>query len=201
MAKNEKLKIKVTPQPRPKPQTLPLKQVRKLAKEAGHANADTLDIAGVTLPKIRVDQTGLNYEQRRTPTGIEFRFLKGELKITAWQNILMSDHIGACERKIWIKHEMDHVRDNERIFRKLAAKFRADSYMKSVFEKRQWLPRDSFDLIQASTQETCFGIFTKLVAKAVRKRDTASEYRHVRKRVRNVCGKKVTKRPVRRAGE
>lgn len=201
MGKDDKFKIKVEVNPRPKATNAPLKQVQAAAKKAGHKNTAKLKIAGVTVPTIRVDQRKLQFEQRRGAKGTEFRLKKGVLKVTGRQVVVMVDSLSACARKIWLKHEMDHVRDNELIFKQLEAKFLADPHLKSVYVDREWLPKSSFSATGKKTQKVCGDIFRKLVVAAIVKRDTAAEYSRVRKKVKDTCGGQSTKAPSRRTGE
>lgn len=191
--------IVITPSIRPAPQVVSRATVQRWARETGNHNAHRQDVAAVTVPVITVDQRGLHYEQRQGQEGIEFRFQSGVLRLHTWHRIFISNTLSPCERRIWSTHELEHVRDNERLADRLMLRIQSDSYMQSIFVRRQWLPRDSFDLIQDSTEETCARIYRELTAEAVQRRDTASEYRRIRTLIRTTCGR-VPRRHHSRAG-
>jgi len=191
MADPKTIPIEIVPTVRPPPEVVSQDIVRKHARDSGHPRADDLDIAGITVPYLVVDQTKIHYVQRRNakvPGGIEFRYDKGTLHLTSGNRIYMSSTLSECERKIWETHELEHVKDNERLSGDLLDRLEVDGTLKAVFIMRQWYPRNDFNIIQTSIEAACGNVFRELTAAAVKKRDTAAEYERVRAVVRETCG-------------
>lgn len=171
-------------------QTAALSVVQQKARDTGSPHASQPDIVGVTVPILRVDQTGLQYEQRNAPGGggIEFRFSTGTLRLTLRQEIYMSSSASACERRFWEPHERAHVTDNAAILPQLDAAIRADATLSAILVARQWRPRSQFQATQTAIQTAVGDIFRRLTGAAATRRDTAAEYARIRQQVRSNCG-------------
>src|SRR5438132_1552582 len=107
------LEIAITITPAPPVQLVSLQDLQKLAAASGNPNASSPDIVGITVPSVRVDQTGLQYEQRHGHTGLEFRFDRGKLQLTIRNQIFLLETLTPCEQSLWEAHERLHVQDNE----------------------------------------------------------------------------------------
>ncbi len=182
--------VAISPSVRPTPRIVPLATVRSWARRVGNPNASRQDIAGITVPGITVDVRGIRFEQRRNLVGnMEFRYERGVLAVQTYSLIFISNRLSECERRIWTAHEFDHVRDYERLNERLLARVQVNPFLRSVFVERQWLPRNSFDVIQTSIREACYRIYREFTAEASRRRDTSAEYQRIRNRVRANCGR------------
>ncbi len=182
------LTVRTTNTPNTPVRVVTLAVVQQKARDTGSPHASRSDIVGVTVPILNVDQTGLQYEQRRVGRNIEFRFNTGTLQLTLRQEIYMSNTASACERRIWETHERAHVTDNVGVLPQLDAAIRRDPTLRAIFITRQWRPRSQFQATQNSIQTAVGNIFRQLTGAAATRRDTATEYARVRQQVRNNCG-------------
>lgn len=144
--------------------------------------------AGVTVPVLRIDQSGLSYEQRRVRGGIEFRFRDGTLRLTQRQEILLANTLSDCERRIWESHEQDHVRDNQELVPRLEREIRAHRTLQDILINPRWRPRSEFDTVQTTIRRAVDEIYQRSTRAAVQRRDTQSEYASIRRRIAERCG-------------
>jgi hypothetical protein len=196
MADPHRIPISIIPSVRPTPQIVPHATVQQWARETGNPDAHRGDMGAITVPSVRVDQTSLHFEQRRGQTEVEFRFQKGMLYLYIANAIYVSNRLSECERRIVLQHEFGHIVDNERIAGPLMERLQADPFMQSLFVQRQWLSRNSFQLILSSIRETCFRIFRELIEEARRRRDTAAEYRRLRTLIQEKCRPQATRQGI-----
>lgn len=182
------LTVRTTNTPNTPVQTVAMSVVQTKARQTGSPHASHSDIVGVTVPILTVNQTGLQYEQRRAAGGIEFRFNTGTLSLTLRQEIYMNNAASACERRIWEVHERAHVSDNVAILPQLDASIRRDATLSAIFIARQWRPRSQFQATQTAIQTAVGGVFRQLTGVAATRRDTTAEYARVRQQVANSCG-------------
>jgi hypothetical protein len=164
-----------------------LRELQELARQSENPNADRSDIAGITVPKVKVDQRALQYETRQTATGVEFRFKQGTLALTISSQVYLLETLPACERRLWEEHENGHVQDFTGLTQKLQQEVQKDSTLKSIFEDVQWFPRDTFNLIQGTIQNSVGSVFSRLTKKATIDRDTSAEYARVRREIARQC--------------
>ena len=151
--------------------------VVQIAREMGNPRAD--DAVGVTRPRIRTDQTGLAYERRRgADRSVEFRFDQGTLGLTLSQEVLVSNALNDCEKRVVREHERGHVGDNETIMGEMDRNLRADTAFAEILVHRRWYPysRARFSEVQSTIQARVAAVFQRLTRAAVRARDTAAEY-------------------------
>jgi nucleoid-associated protein YgaU len=179
------LRVQTIPSVDPAPQTVPPATVHARAADTG--NPRSSEALAVTVPIITTDQTQLRYEQRRAGGGIDFRFETGTLTLRLRQEIYVSSELSACARGIWTEHERLHVRDNRQVLAHMDREIRADGTLRAILIDRQWLPRDSFDLIQQTIQESVARIFGRLTREAAARRDTRQEYARVQRSILNRC--------------
>lgn len=156
------------------------------ARRLGSQFADRA--VGVTVPILRVDQTGLHYEQRRVKGGIEFRFQNGTLRLTQRQEVLLANTLSSCEQRIWEAHEQDHVRDNQELVPRLEREIRAHRTLQDILINPRWRRRSEFDAVQRTIRETVAEIYQRLTREAVQRRDTQSEYESIQRRITERCG-------------
>jgi hypothetical protein len=183
------LRIQIVPSVTPTPEVVSPAVVRQWARTTGNQAHQGHQVAGITVPAIRIDQTQLAWEQRRMESGgIEFRFQDGTLNIQTSHRIYMASTLTRCERQIWAEHERDHVRDNHQAAGTLGSRIEADPTLQAYFVSRQWFDREMFGIVQQSIEDRVTAIFRELNAAAVRRRDTASEYSRVEQRIRAECG-------------
>lgn len=162
--------------------------IAALATSTGNPPPPGATAVGVTVPVIRTDQTGLNYHTRNA--GTEFRFNTGTLELTLRQEIHLSNALNLCARGIWLRHEEEHVFDNEEILDEMATEIRADPEIRRILvSPTRWLPRADFQRTQDTIQNRIATIFQRLTGEAARHRDTRREYENVDRQVRIRCGR------------
>lgn len=83
------LQVNVNTGTRPSPQIVAANIVVQHARSVG--NPDASQALAVTVPICRVDQTGLQYEQRQNSGQLEFRFQTGVLQLTLRQSIYIAN--------------------------------------------------------------------------------------------------------------
>src|SRR4051794_28977961 len=128
----------------------PLDVLQRHARQAGNPDADRGDLAGVTIPRITIDQRGLRYRQRAGTNGVEFQFETGTLALTVFIQVYMLSTLSPCEHRLWEAHENRHVADYQNLGRRLRTGIAAEPTLRAIFVHQQWLPRDAFDLTQAT---------------------------------------------------
>ncbi len=171
---------------KPSPRIVAANIVVQHARSTGNPNAS--QALAVTVPTCRVDQTGLQYEQRRSSGQLEFRFKTGILRLTLRQSIFIANSLSNCAQNIWAKHEQDHVLDNQQIMNRMERAIKADRTLQSILITPQWRPRRAFNTVQETIQSSVGTIFRDFTTAAVRSRDTATAYASIRDRIRRQCG-------------
>lgn len=157
------------------------------ARSTGSPHASLPNLVGVTVPSLGDNQHGLQYEQRRTRGGTEFRFNTGTLLLTLRQQIYMVSTVSACERGIWEPHERAHAADNAALMARLDPAIRRDSGLRAIFITRQWRPRSQFQATQNAIRGGIGAIFRNLTGAAAGRRDTPAEYARIRQQVSARC--------------
>ncbi|MBI5557778.1 MAG: hypothetical protein HY885_09080 [Deltaproteobacteria bacterium] len=179
--------ITTIPLERQAPQIVPAATIQEWARLTGNPRAQGQDVAGITVPSILVDPSGLRDEQRVRGRAREFRYRSGTLTLYLRLRIFINRGLSPCEQRIWTTHEMDHVRDYEQLMGTLNLRLQSDSFMRAFFLDRQWFPVNDRGLMMDSIRETCAGIFRQLTQDAVTGRDTDAEYERVRSQIRETC--------------
>ena len=144
--------------------------------------------AGVTLPVIRINQSRLEYEQRRASGRIEFRFTAGNLTLTLRQAIYLSNTLSGCAQTIWEAHEQDHVQDYQDVMRSMEAEFRRHRAVQDILIAPRWRPVREFSAVQSTIQSTVGEIFRRLCRETVLKRDTDAVYKAIQEKIKADCG-------------
>jgi len=155
------------------------------ARSLGNPNAS--QALAITEPICRVDQTGLQYEQRQIQGRIEFRFLTGVLQLTLRQDIFIANNISDCAQNIWLEHEQEHVRDNQGIMGRMDQAIRAHRDLQNILISPIWRPRSDFNKVQGKIQSTVDDIFREFTHEAVLSRDTSAVYSSIQDRIRRQC--------------
>lgn len=169
----------------PSAQISPAKVVIQLASQQGSPFAQRA--AGITVPVLRVNQTGLEYEQRRDRGQLQFRFSKGVLQLSLRQSVFLANTLSTCAQKIWEAHEMEHVRDNQELMKRMEREIKASRTLQDIFNNPTWRPRKSFGAVQRTIQSTVGEIFQRLTREAVQKRDTQSGYEAIWRQIKEKC--------------
>ena len=169
----------------PSPQIVSPQTVVQRAQQGGNSGA-ALALA-YTDPAIRIDQTGLSYNQQHGPTGVEFRFDTGTLTLTLRQDVLISNTLSNCAQQKWAAHENGHVTDNQTVMTRMDAEIRADPALQTIFITPQWRPIGTFQATQQTIFNSVSAIFQRLTAQAVVARDTRAEYMRVHRDVLLNC--------------
>jgi nucleoid-associated protein YgaU len=170
---------------RPRPQIVIPSVVVQHARASGNPNA--AKALAVTRPFITIDQTGLHYDTRKRSGRMEFRFRSGSLRLTLRQSIRIANDLSPCAQSIWAQHEQDHVRDNQRLMRKISPEIRSHRNLRTIFFAPRWRPRDSFNAIQTRIRTTIGDIFMRMTVGAIQSRDTPAEYARVQRRILQTC--------------
>lgn len=100
-----------------------------------------------THPIINIDQTGLSFRQRQGPTGPEFSFDTGTLRLQLRHEMWISNALSNCAQQRWLVHENDHVRDNQRVMTQMDAAIRSYPTLRSLLINPGWTPRARFTAI------------------------------------------------------
>ncbi|TCV85906.1 hypothetical protein [Sulfurirhabdus autotrophica] len=179
------LQVNVNTGTTPSPQIVAANTVVERARSIGDPNASRA--LAVTIPVCRVDQTKLEYEQRRNAGQVEFRFKTGILQLTLRQSIFIANNISGCAQDIWAEHEQDHATDNQQIMSRMERAIRAHRDLQSILISPIWRPRRAFNTVQDTIQSTVGSIFMEFTTEAVRSRDTTAVYSAVRDRIRRQC--------------
>lgn len=156
-----------------------------VAKARGSGRPNASKALAVTIPTLRIDQTGLHYDLGRRRT--VFRFRTGVLKLTLRQEIYLASDLTACARGHWEQHERDHARDNQRTLNTIERAIRAHPRMKPIFITPSWHPRGSFNTVQGTIGATVGDIFLQRTTDAIRRRDTTAEYARINRRILTGC--------------
>lgn len=179
------LQVNVNTGTRPSPQIVAANIVIQHARSRDAPNASRA--VAYTAPVCRINQTGLQYEQRRSSGRIEFRFQTGILQLILSQSIYIANNLSSCAQNIWAEHEQEHVRDNQQIMSRMDRLIRAHRDLQSILITPQWQARSTFNRVQATIQSTVGDIFLALTSDAVSNRDTTSVYTAIRDRIRRQC--------------
>lgn len=180
------LTIKTTANAVPAAKVVPAKEVEDAAAAQGNPYASRA--IAITKPKISHDTKQLNFE---TKNNKEFRFKTGTLPLTLNQEILVSDALSECARKIWLKHEDGHVADNETVLTEMEGQLRKDPKFVEILVTPKWFPlgkdNENFKAVQKTIAERIGAIFQKLTADKASARDTDAEYKRVEADITKSC--------------
>lgn len=180
----------ITPPPAPLDETP--EQILELASERGDYEAGAGTPVAITIPRIRVDQTQLQYFTRNNNT--EFMFNTGTLQLSMTQQVHISNALNPCSRTAWLQHEQHHVADNERIMGQMEAALRGNVEIQEILIRPRWQNITLFQSTQQTIGEVAFEIFVDKTERAARREDTRAEYRRVERQIRLRCGMHVAKR-------
>jgi hypothetical protein len=180
------LTIKTTSNTVPAAKVVPAKEVQDAAAAQGSPFAARA--IAITKPKIRHETNQLNFETRN---GTEFRFKSGTLPLTLSQEILVSDALSECARKIWLAHEDGHVADNDAVLAAMEAELRKDTKFAEILLAPKWAPigkdQENFKKVQKTIGERIGAIFQSLTSAKAAARDTEAEYKRVEADIKKSC--------------
>jgi nucleoid-associated protein YgaU len=155
------------------------------ATAVGHVNAASA--LGITIPRIVIDPTGVQYKQRIQAGIQEFSFNTGVLKVELKQEVLLANNLTACEQLKWGAHERGHVDDNRDLMDDLEAEVAEYGFFKDVFVNGVWYPRTNFQLVQQTVNEDIGSAFRDLTEAAATTHDSLAEYRRVAREILRDC--------------
>jgi nucleoid-associated protein YgaU len=155
------------------------------ATAVGHPNAGSA--LGITIPRITIDPTAVQYKQRVQGGIQQFSFDTGTLRVELHQEVLLSSDLTVCEQRKWGAHERGHVDDNQELMDDLEAEVRQYGFFKDVFENGVWYPRTDFQLVQATVNDDIGSAFRALTEAAATHHDTIGEYRRVAREILRDC--------------
>ena len=180
------LTITTTSNTVPAAKVVPAKEVQDAA--AAQGNPFAAKAIAITKPKIGFETKQLNFETRN---GTEFRFKSGTLPLTLNQEILVSDSLSECARKVWLKHEDGHVADNEAVMKDMEAELRKDTQFAEILVVPKWAPigknNENFKKVQKTIGERIGVVFKNLTFAKATARDTDAEYAKVEADVKKSC--------------
>jgi peptidoglycan hydrolase-like protein with peptidoglycan-binding domain len=185
------LTIQITVTPVGPPISATPEALQTLADEHGEVGPGGGAPVAITIPIIRQDQTGLNYDTRDSNS--EFRFNTGTLKLTLRQEIHVSSALSPCAKTVWLQHEQKHVQDNERIMARMDTELRANAEFDFILIHPTWQRVTRFADTQRDIRDVVNETFLKLTSTAATKQDTAREYQSVERQIKIRCGSTVGK--------
>lgn len=139
--------------------------------------------AGVTIPRLTVNQTKLQYDTLKQKGQVQFRFNTGTLLLVLQQSVQLSNDLSTCAQEILAEHELGHVEDNQAVMKRMEREIKSSRPLQDIFFTPQWRPKSSFNAVQAKINTTVGDIFKSLTQDAVKKRDTESEYQRIQTRI------------------
>ncbi len=139
--------------------------------------------AGITIPRLTVDQTKLEYETRKQKGQVQFRFNTGTLALMLHQSVQISNDLSACAQEIWTDHELEHVGDNRDLIKRMEREIKSSKPLQDIFFVPRWRPKASFNSVQTKISTVVGDIFKGLTEDAAKKRDTESEYQRIQNRI------------------
>ncbi len=169
----------------PAPQIVAPATIVARATAVGHANATSA--LGITIPRILIDPTAVQYQQRMQAGIQEFSFNTGTLKVELEQEVLLANDLTPCEQLKWGAHERGHVDDNRDLMDDLEAEVAEYGFFKDVFVNRVWYPRTDFQLVQRMVNEEIGSAFRDLTEAAASSHDSLAEYRRVAREILRDC--------------
>ncbi len=147
-------------------------------------NPQAARAAGITVPRLTVDQTKLEYETRKQKGQVQFRFNTGTLVLMLHQSVQISNDLSDCAQEIWFEHELGHVGDNRDLMKLMEREIKSSRALQDIFFVPQWRPKASFNSVQTKISTVVGDIFKGLTEDAAKKRDTESEYQKTQGRIR-----------------
>ena len=166
----------------PPAKSVPVKDVQDAATAQGNPYA--AKAIAITMPKVHHETKQLNFETvTNKKNGTQFRFKAGTLPLTLSQQILISDSLSDCAKKLWLAHEQDHVTDNEDVMNKMDAELRKDADFAAILLFPKWTPvgknNENFDKANKTIGDRIGAVFVRLTSAAATARDTDAEYKRV----------------------
>jgi nucleoid-associated protein YgaU len=174
----------------PAPQVVSPETVVSRATAVGHANAASA--LGITVPRITIDPTGVQYKQRIQAGIQQFSFDTGTLRIELHQEVFLSNDLTPCEQRKWGAHERGHVDDNRDLMDDLESEVRQYGFFQDVFINGVWYPRTDFQLVQQTVNDDIGSAFRALTEAAATSHDTVAEYRRVAREILRDCPAPIT---------
>lgn len=162
--------------------------LQALAGPGGFGPAGTSMVA-ITIPKIFSDLSGLRFQRRPGPSGPEFIFDTGTLKLSLRQEIHILEGLGPCARTVWLQHEQKHVRDNQALIARMEAELRKDQeFIDLLVNPTEGHPVADFQKVEDNIQAIVGDVFERLTTEAAARQDTVQEYLSVERQIRLRCG-------------
>lgn len=178
--------IKTTSNTVPAAKSVPAKEVQDAAASQGNPFASRA--IAITKPKIKFETKQLSFETNKKG---EFRFDTGTLPLTLNQEILISDALSECAKKIWLKHEQDHVTDNETVMTQIESALRKDTDFAEILLFPKWTPlgknNENFTKAQKTIGARVGAVFQAMTSAAATARDTDAEYKKVEADIKKSC--------------
>ena len=183
------LVIKTSSNTVPAAKPVPAKEVQDAAAAQGNPFASRA--IAITKPSIHFETKQLNFETITNKSGTQFRFQAGTLPLTLDQEILVSDALSDCAKKIWLAHEQDHVTDNDGVMNQMDAELRKDTDFADILLFPKWQPvgknNANFTKAQKIIGERIGVVFKNLTSAAATARDTDAEYKKVEAAIKKGC--------------
>jgi hypothetical protein len=174
----------------PDPKSVPVKEIQDAAAAQGNPFASRA--IAITKPSLHMETKQLDFETvTNRKDGTKYRFKAGTLPLTLSQQILISDALPECAKKIWLEHEQGHVTDNDAVLTKMEGELRKDKEFAEILLFPQWKPvgadNANFKADQAKIKERVGAIFKSLTSAAATTRDTDAEYKRVEGEIKKNC--------------
>ncbi|MEZ6034802.1 MAG: LysM peptidoglycan-binding domain-containing protein [Planctomycetaceae bacterium] len=169
----------------PAPQIVSPETVVAHAASVGHPNASSA--LGITVPRIVIDPTSVQYKQRIQAGIQQFSFDTGTLRINLHQEVFIANDLTPCEQLKWGAHERGHVDDNRDLMDDLGAEVSQYGFFQDVFVNGVWYPRTDFQLVQQTVNDDIGSAFRALTEAAATSHDSVAEYRRVAREILRDC--------------
>jgi hypothetical protein len=174
----------------PDAKSVPVKEITDAAAAQGNPYAQRA--IAITKPKLHTETNQLNFEtMTNKKDGTQFRFKAGTLPLTLSQEILISDALSECAKKIWLEHEQGHVTDNEAVLTGIEAELRKDADFADILLFPKWKPvgKDNANFTAAlkKINERIGVVFKSMTSASATTRDTDAEYKRVEAKIKKDC--------------
>jgi len=173
----------------PAARVVPAKEIQDAATAQGNPFGSRA--IAITKPKLHHETKELEFETVTNSKGTSFRFKTGTLPLTLSQEIIVSDALNECQRKVWLTHEQAHVTDNEAVLKQMEAELKKDAQFSSILISPSWTPvgtnNANFKQALKTIGERIGFVFKKLTTDAATARDTDAEYKKVEAEVKKQC--------------
>ncbi len=158
-------------------------ELQQKALDTTDVKPGTFDVAGITIPKLQNDTSGLT----TVSSGGFFHNTGGTLHLNLVQQVFISNALSPCAQTVVMQHETGHVRDNEGLMPRMDHALRADEQFNLILVQGQEFPVSQVDAVKETIRERIETVFSRLTAEKVKLRDTTVEYKRMNGQIKTQC--------------